>query len=268
MALKRLRTEEMVTITSTMVDSEHPDYQAMVAVPGLAPLIPEIERSHDGLYTTYFHGPGAVRRKEIQSQQKVLDDEHDDLARGLWAYCWAMVYFARTDAERQVFHRLLALLLPDGLAVVKKSYREEAGQVDLVQRQLGDEDRIQLATMALPDGRTLLDVVTQWLSLGVQLGALDRERAGEVADGTPTPADALAARNRWIRTMQAVREVAALVATDNPAIGAIMARLDEAERVADRRAGNGAGDDGEVPEIGDDLPEPGDDPGTPAPSAQ
>ena len=268
MALKRLRTEEMVTITSTMVDPEHPDHQALAAVPGLAPLLPEISGSHNGLYATYFHGPGAVRRKEIQDLQKALDVDYDDFVRGLWAYLWAMIYFARTDAERKVVHRLLALLLPDGLSVVKKSYREEAGQVDLVQRNLGDEDRAALATMVLPDGRTLLDVVNQWLSLGTQLGTLDRERAGDIADGTPAPADALAARYRWIRSLEAVRDVAALVAADNPAITEIMAQLDEAERVADRRATSGAGDDVEAPEIGGDLPEPGDDLVAPQPVAQ
>lgn len=268
MALKRLRTEEMVTITSTLVDPGHPDHQAMVAVPALAPLVPEIAGSHHGLYSTYFHGPGEVRLKEIQVLQKALDVEYDDLARGLFAYCWAMIYFARTDAERQVFHRLLAVLLPDGLAVVKKSYREEAGQVDLVQKHLGEEERATLATLLLRDGRTLLDVVNQWLSLGQQLGALDRERAGDVADGMPSAADALAARNRWIRTIQAVRDVAALVAAGNPAISEIMARLDEAEGVADRRAGNGADNDGEVPGIGDVLPAPGVAPSAPAPAAQ
>jgi hypothetical protein len=267
MALKRLRTEEMVTITSTLVDPEHPDHQAMVAVPALAPLVPEIAGSHHGLYATYFTGPNAVRLKEIQSQQKELDVDHDDFVRGLWAYCWAMIYLARTDAERQVFHRLLALLLPDGLAVVRKSYREEAGQAALVQSQLGDGDRATLASMVLPDGRTLLDVVNQWLSLGTQLGALDRERAGDVADGTPTPAEALAARNRWIRTMQAVRDVAALVAVDNPAISEIMVRLDEAERVADRRVGSGEGDEAEVPGIGGELPTPGGAPDAPVSAA-
>jgi hypothetical protein len=268
MALKRLRTEEMVTITSTLVDPTHPDYQAMVAVPALAPLVPEITGSHHGLYATYFTGPSAVRLKEIQGQQKELDVGHDDSARGLWAYCWAMIYLARTDAERQVFRRLLALLLPDGLAIVRKSYREEAGQAALIQAQLGDDDRTALASMVLPDGRTLLEVVNQWLSLGTQLGALDRERAGDVADGAPTPADALAARNRWIRTMQAVRDVAALVAADNPAISSIMVRLDEAEHVADRRAGSGDDDEGEVPGIGDNVPAPGVVPAAPVTAAQ
>lgn len=267
MALKRLRTEEMVTITSTIVDPAHADHQAMVAVPALAPLLSEIIGAHDGLYATYFTGPGAVRLKEIQGLQRSLDDMHDDCVRGLWAYLWAMTYFARVDAEKQVYRRLLALLLPDGLSVVNKSYREEAGQVDLVERQLGDEDRAALEQMALPDGRTLLAVVNEWLSVGAQLGALDRERAGERTDGGPTAADALAARFRWIRTMQTVREVANLVAADNPAINAIMARLDEAERVADRRAGAG-NDDDELSDVGAELPEPGDLPVTPAPGAE
>lgn len=268
MALKRLRTEEMVTITSTLVDPEHADHQAMMAVPALAPLVPEIDASHRGLYATYFTGPSAVRLKEIQVQQKALDIGHDDIARGLWAYCWAMIYFARTDAERLVIRRLLGALLPDGLAVVKKSYREEAGQTALVGDRLGDDDRATLASMVLPDGRSLLDVVDEWLSLGAQLGALDRERAVDIADDAPTPAEALAARNRWIRTVQTVREVAALVVTDNPAVSDIMARLDEAERVADRRVGSSSDDDDELPGIGDGLPVLDDAPDAPALAAQ
>jgi hypothetical protein len=268
MALKRLRTEEMVTITSTLVDPAHPDYQAMVAVPALAPLVPEITGSHHGLYATYFTGPSAVRLKEIQGQQKELDVDHDELARGLWAYLWAMVYFARTDEDRQVIHRLLALLLPDGLAIVNKSYREEAGQATVIQSQLGEAERATLAGMVLPDGRTMLDVVNRWLSLGVQLGTLDRERAGDVAGGTTTPAEALVARNRWIRTMQTVRDVANLVAANNAAIREIMARVDAAERAADRRAGNGDDAGAEVPGVGGDLPAPGPVPGKPAASVQ
>jgi hypothetical protein len=50
----------MVTITSTLVDPAHPDYQAMVAVPALAPLVPEIIGSHHGHYATYFTGPSAI----------------------------------------------------------------------------------------------------------------------------------------------------------------------------------------------------------------
>jgi hypothetical protein len=264
MALKRLRTEEMVTITSTLVDPVHPDYQAMVAVPALAPLVPEITGSHHGLYATYFTGPSAVRLKEIQGQQKELDVDHDEVARGLWAYLWAMVHFARTDEQRQVMHRLLALLLPDGLAIINKSYREEAGQAAVIQSQLGEVERAALTGMVLPDGRTMLEVVSDWLSLGVQLGALDRERAGDVAGGKATPAEALAARNRWIRTMQTVRYVAALVAADNAAIREIMARLDAAERAADRRAGSGGDDADEVPGIGGDVPVPVPGPGQPA----
>jgi hypothetical protein len=260
MALKRLRTEEMVTITSTLVDPGHPDHQAMVAVPALAPLVPEIIGSHNGLYATYFTGPGAVRLKEIQDLQKALDVDHDEFTRGLWAYFWAMIYLAPTEADEQVYRRLLASLLPDGLALVNKSYREEAGQAALVQSQLGDDERTALQSMVLRDGRTLLDVVNAWLGVGVQLGALDRERAGDVGDGAPTAADAIAARNRWIRTMQTVREVAALVAAGNPAISEIMARLDGAERAADRRVGRG--DDGE-----DEVPEPGDGPSVPGGTA-
>lgn len=255
MALKRLRTEEMVAITSTWVDRSHPDRQAMAEVPALAPLLVQVDVVHEGLRATHNAGPSAVRLKQIQDQQKSIDVEHDDVLRGLWAYLWALIYFARTDEERLVFQRLLALLLPDGLLAVNKSYREEAGQAELAGSRLTDADRALLQSLVLPDGRNLLGLVTQWLSLGAALGALDRERSGDVADDSPTQADAMQARNQWIRTVQAVQDVAALVAADNPVIQEIMARVEAAGLHADRRASNG--DEPDLPD------EPADEPAVP-----
>lgn len=263
MALKRMSTEEMVTITSTWVDQAHPDRQAMAQEPALAALLPQVDTAHHGLHVTHVTGPSSVRIKQIQDLQKELDVDHDDELRGIWSYLWALVYFARTTDERTVYLRFLRLLLPDGLAAVKKSYREEAGQAALAASRLTDGDRQALGTMALPGGRTLLDAVNQWLSLGAQLGALDRERAGEHTGDGPTPADALIARNQWIRTVQTVCEVGALVAAENPVIQQIIARVEAAGRVADRRAGIGSPPD--EPSLPDDeQPVPGT--GLPVPS--
>lgn len=267
MALKRMRTEEMVAVTSTWVDEAHPDRQAIAQEPALASLLPQVDRAHEGLLVTHDAGPNAVRLKQIQEEQKALDVEHDDVLRGIWAYLWALIYFARTREERQSFLRLTALLLPEGLTAVIKSYREEAGQAELAGSRLTDADRALLQTLVLPDGRTLLDVVNQWLSLGAQLGALDRERSGDLTDDRPTQAEAVLARNQWIRTVQTVQGVAALVAANNPVIQEIMARVDAAGRYADRRAGSGdqpdepdaPGDEPSVP--GDVQPAPA--PGTP-----
>ena len=253
MALKRLRTAEMVTITATWVDPAHPDRQAMAQVPALATLLPQVDAVHAGLRATHDAGPSEVRRKQIKGQQKRLDVVHDDVLRGIWSYLWALIYFARTDEERQGFLRLVELLLPEGLSAVTKSYREEAGQADLAGSRLTDADRALLQTLVLPDGRTLLDLVEQWLSLGAALGALDRERNGELDDGRPTQADAAAARNHWIRTVQAVQDVAALTAADDPAIQEIMARVHAAGLDADRRAG--ADDEPDEPDLTDDEPE-------------
>lgn len=255
MALRRMSTAEMVAVTSTMVDDAHPDRQAMAQTPALAALLPQVDDAHRGLHATHQAGPGAVRLKQIQEQQKEIDVEHDDELRGIWAYLWALVYFARTAEEREPFLRLLRLLLPDGLAAVKKSYREEAGQAALAATRLTDADRALLQSLQIPGGRTMLDAVNLWLSLGAQLGVLDRERAGEASGEGPTPADALIARNVWIRTIQTVRDVAGLVAAENPVIQGLIARIDAAGRAADRRAGiGGQPDEPSVP--GDEQPAP------------
>ena len=257
MALKRLRTEEMVAITATWVDPAHSDHQAMARVTALAALLPEVDGAHRGLYTTHHIGPSAARIKQIQREQKAIDVEHDDVLRGIHFYLLATIYFSRAPEEQRQFERLLALLLPDGLLSVNKSYREEAGQAVLAASRLSESDQTLLQRLVLHDGRNLLDAVNLWLSLGEQLGNLDRERAGEPTDSGPTLADALTARNRWIRTIQAVQCIAALVADQDPAIRELLARVEAAGRTADRRAG-GRTPEEELTEPGDELAEPGD----------
>lgn len=257
MALKRLRTEEMVAITTTWVDPAHADRQAMTRVPALAALLPAVEGAHRGLYATHHIGPSAARIKQIQAEQKVVDTLHDDVLRGIDAYLRAAIYFSGDPEERRQLEQLLALLMPEGLLSVNKSYREEAGQATLAESRLSESDHALLQRLVLHDGRTLRDAVNQWLSLAAQLGTLDRERAGEPTDGGPTLADALTARNRWIRTVQAVQCIAALVAEQDPAIREMLDRVEAAGRMADRRAG-GRPADNEPVEPGNELAEPGD----------
>jgi hypothetical protein len=236
MALKRLRTEEMVAVTSTWVDRAHADRQALDAVPALATLLPELDAAWQGLHVTYAAGPGTARRQELQGRQRELDVEHDDVLRGIWFYLQSQWFITREPTGRTTLERLRDRLLPEGLLAVNKSYREEAGQAELAGSRLTDSDRALLSSMAMHDGRTLLDLVNRWLALGAELGALDRERVGDIRDDVPRPVEARAARYRWIRTMSAIRDVAALVAAQDAMIQTILARIDEAERVAERRA--------------------------------
>lgn len=254
MGLNRLRTTEMVTITAPLVDVDHPDHQALAGEPALAPLLPEIEAAHQGLHATHFVGPGPVRLKQLQEKQKTLDVLHDDVVRGIWYFLTALLFFQKDPDKRRALEQLQALLLPEGLSAVQRSYREEAGQAALTASRLGDGERKTLKAMKLPDGGNLLDKVEEWLALGSQLGALDRERAGEVSDERPTAGDALAARNRWVRVIQAMRSVADLTASDSPDIQELLDRVSAAERYADRRAAEpGDPEDGEL-EPGDPVP--------------
>jgi hypothetical protein len=266
MALKRLRTEEMVAISKSWVDPEHPDRLALGAVPALATLLPELDAACAGLHATYRAGPGTARRQQLQDRQRELDLEHDDVLRGIWFYLQSQVLITREPAARSELERLRERLLPEGLLAVNKSYREQAGQAALAAQQLTERDRERLAQMPMHDGRTLLDLVERWLALGAEIGALDRARAGDLRDNVPRPAEALAARNRWIRTVNTMREVAALVAAQAPAIQAILARVEVAEREAERRA---AGRDpaGDAPEHPDGTEADDEDAREPAPLA-
>lgn len=260
MALKRLRTQEMVAVTSTWVDPEHADRRALAAVTALAGLLSELDAACHGLHVTFRAGLGGERRKQIKDRQRVLDLEHDDVVRGIWFYLQSQVCIARDPARRQELDRLRDRLLPEGLLAVNKSYREQAGQATLATSRLTEGDRELLRAMMMHDGRTLLDLVQRWLELGTQLGALDRERAGVAREDAPTAAEARAARNRWIRAVSAMREVAELVAADDAAIQQIFARLRRAEREADRRAAGEASHD-TPDELSDELTEAADDAG-------
>jgi hypothetical protein len=73
------------------------------------------------------------------------------------------------------------------------------------------------------------------MDVGARLGTLEDERAGLPETTGPAPADVVTARNKWIRTVNAMRSVLDLVSPDHPGVVKILSRLTEAERKADHR---------------------------------
>ncbi|WP_428267026.1 hypothetical protein [Haliangium sp.] len=271
MALKRLKTAEMVSLISTWVDEAHPDRQVLLQVPLLAALLPNIDDVYQTLADTYGAGLHPTRLAQIQEEQGELDDLHDDLVRVIYYYLLANIHETRAREEHFALEEVLAMLLPEGLRMVQKSYREQAGHVELIANQLGDDARALLAALPLPGERSLLDVVNEWIEHGMRLGELDRERTGDQDGGRPTLADLMEARNRWIRTIQAVRVNVDLLGLDDPALTRMMTHIERAEADADRRAADRANraDDDDVPAPDDDgdgeTPGDGDGPVLPDP---
>ncbi|WP_428267123.1 hypothetical protein [Haliangium sp.] len=251
MALRRLKTAEMVSLISSWVDDDHPDRQALRGVALMAALLPTIDAAYEVLIATHGARPSPGRLARIQERQAAVDAVHDDLVRVIYHSLRAAIYDRRARDAHQPLEALQAMLLPEGLRMVQKSYREEAGHVAVVAEQLGDSERALLASLPVSERRSLLDVVEQWIEEGMRLGALDRERSGG-DEPRVTPGAIMAARNQWIRAMHIVRTNASLIAAEHPEIAGLIAHIDRAEAEAERRAA-GRGDDVGEPASGPDA---------------
>lgn len=253
MALRRLTTDEMVSSTTTWVTPGHPDRLALESAPATAALVPEMIESLDALGRTHFNNSVSLQLGKLSRTQKKIDINHDDVLRGIWHYLSAAAYLASNESQRENLLRIRNLLLPEGLVATQKSYRQEAGQASLAAARLTAQDKRLLARIPTMSG-TLLDAVNRWFELAASLGQLDRERTTLSESQTPAAGDALAARNRWIRVVQAIRAVLALSGDSSPEIALILARLAAVELHADRRSARGGGSAGNT----DDSAEAGD----------
>jgi hypothetical protein len=237
MALKRLTTGEMVSLSGPWVDPDHDDRTTLTAIPVLASLLPQIDGSHQGLLEAQPKAATPERVIAIQKEQRSLDGRHDDLCRGAYYLPMALAYLTKDKSLAEALIVLQSVLLPEGLALTQKSYREEAGQAKLLESRLAPEHITLLKKLKTLDG-TLWDAVREWISVAGQLGALEDERTGAMDDGS-SGGDGVKARNRWIRTVNAMRTLLALVEEEHPGAHAILRRIEEAERKADRRGAGG-----------------------------
>jgi hypothetical protein len=260
MALKTLSTETMLALSSAWTDPQRdrPALEASVA----AALLPKLDAAHEGLVATAQ--PAAVAEAErelaeLQGKEAEVDRVHDRKVRGTYHVLTGLAELA--DDPRVAGSRLALrdALLPAGLAATRRSYLDEAGDVEALPRRLDDEQREELGQIAVGDGRTLADEVDAWTTSARRLGELEGKRAELVARRSakaPDRASSVArARNQWVRV---VTTIVRAIALDD----AIAPRLDEAlvtplrlaEAKADRKArraeasgevGEPAGDAGE-----------------------
>ncbi len=234
MALKRLYTGEMVSLSAPLTLAAHPDRQILAAIPAVAALLPELDGAHDTLLATQIKPAGETRLAAIGKAQKVLDVRHDNLIRGVHGLLTSLAYLTKNAELAGRILLLLSVVLPDGIDAVSRTYREEAGQAALLEFRFSPEDMLLLKDIKLLEG-TAWDAVKEWMDVGAQLGALEDERSGIPQASGPAPADVVSARNKWIRTVRAIRSVLELVNAGQPGVVKILDRFTEAERKADHR---------------------------------
>ncbi len=233
MALKHLSVAEMITISDTWVTQESLERNILASAPETEALLRHVDRSHRDLLKTQTHSDTALIA--LGKKATKLDSRHDDLTRGVHGFLNACCYFTEDEALRNRMLEARDTLFPAGLAIVKAGYREEAGSTMLMEERITPQLRELLTDLKIPSG-TLLDAVEALISTGRTLGEMEDKRAEMQANNSlPKQADILAARNRWIRMTHALVAALELAEIDQTKKDTLLAPLEKATNVADRR---------------------------------
>lgn len=234
MALKRLYTGEMVSLSGPWTQSDHADRAVLASIPATAALLPQLDQAHASLLSMQVKPESTPRLSVISKAQKRIDVRHDDVIRGLHGLIQSLAFLTPDPDLSMRLHHLLAVILPEGLDAVLKTYRDEAGQAALLESRLAPDEVQLLKRIKTLDG-SAWDSVREWMTLASQLGVLEDERSGIKEAPGPAPADVVTARNTWIRTINAMRTVLDLVSNNEPGVQIILNRIAEAERKAEHR---------------------------------
>jgi hypothetical protein len=239
MSRKRLTTAEMIHLSGEWLDPQSPAHKAIVASGDLAPTIPRLQSAHQDLVTAAQPTALNPRLFQIIKEQTDADDRHDDVIRGIHGVLTATASLLGPTEGAP----LLALrdhLIPDGLSSVQKSYGAEAGQAAQLSVRLTPEirpqiDEILVGSKTAP--HVLGQFIDEWIELGQKLGALENEKARLNPSDAASSAGAglVAARNKWIRTVNLFLAVAEAIELDYDTERVVFGPLHAAESKADRR---------------------------------
>lgn len=254
MSYRDLSTQTMVAILAAWLDPAR-ERPVIEALPKAAFLLPSLEETKAEVMATQAtsNDEHIAEISAVQKEQSNIDEVHDRKARGTYG---ALTAFAEIVDDADKAARLLALrdkLFPQGLAVVKWSYLDESGEVELVEARLTAQDRAFMKQLPYPGGK-LMDAHEARIAAARKLGDLERKkqdlvRANESKAGKIALADVAKARNGWIRTVRAF--VGILDLEKNLAADIrqkILGPLEEAERKAAKRGGKENSDERANPE--------------------
>lgn len=236
MALKRLRTGEMVQLSLPWITEHSEAHKAILATPELAGLLPRVEAGHKALHDAQ---PVRDESRLVKLQQKAaaLDLRHDEIVRGAYWLLTALAWLSGDAATAERLMRLRDQLFPAGLDAAQKPYREEAGATAMLQSRLAADSAAKKHLKEIPVlKKNLAQVVEELISVGKKLGDTEDERAALLTDGGPSDgAKVVLARNQWIRAVNAMLANAELAELDEDASRLIFGALRHADKMADRR---------------------------------
>lgn len=207
MRLKDFTTPTMVVVTGHWLDPNR-DRPRIEALPRASGLLPVLEGAHDRLLTVQSMGKTALPAlMALQKEQGLLDGTHDRKSRGGYNLLTALADLVDDPAEAEKLLALRDTMYPHGMRVVQWSYVDEAGEAELVERRLTNDDRDLLKQITYKGG-TLFDAHQKRVESARKLGELEKKKlalldAQEAGNGKPMPGDVVKARNAWIRAVNA-----------------------------------------------------------------
>jgi hypothetical protein len=160
----------------------------------LAALLPKLEPAHAAVFALVGQNDDPETAR-LSAEASRLDAEHDDLVRTIHTALTVLSKVSKTGDE---ILRLRDQLFPEGLKLVKKSHREEAGHAAALASTMNADLQARMKAVPIGDG-TVLDLVNRYLDVGKQLGAVAEQRARLERPATSQAAQAQAARREWIR---------------------------------------------------------------------
>lgn len=260
MALKRLSTENMVTLSADLIRRGSPERAGIEAVPEAAALLPQIEAAHRGLIESQ-----PVVNAEIAKLTSKLNEEdarHDTLVRAIHARLESETLFAETTVDAAKHARARSALFPSGTSIVNRAWSEQAGEAKMRAGRIDDEIERVLGKLKTHDGSTLLERYRALQAVAANIDATEKKRAAMMSDG-PSGAETVRARNQWIRVINALAMVLAATGADE---APILGRVRAFEARAEGRGPATPEEPGIEPsEPGPEPSEPTVDPAVPAP---
>jgi hypothetical protein len=242
-ALYRLSIETMIGLSKTWTETRREEVKA---IPQTFAILPLLEAAHKGLFLFTGRDSETPKLRSISRQQTEVDHQHDDFYRAGFHYLNGLSALYSAMGQEEDAQKILELrdvLYPDGLFGVNRSYPEEEGAAELLERRLTDSIKARLSTFLLAPGVTLLHVVVNQIARARELGRLEQEKRKvqeqEAQNPSPSLGDERRARFDWIEAVRMLERTLRLAVrhktTTEPTINNLLADLQREEADADQK---------------------------------
>lgn len=202
MHLSRLTVAEMLPLSQTFLDMNHPGGQALSELPDVSKVLPKLREAHELLLSSQTHDE--LRAGLLHRECLALAAECDDLLQGIDCIFRGLALLAEDDESRARWARLHTLLIPGDRKGMSNDYAAEAENASLLFAILDGMPAIDkhLLKAQQVGKRNFFDVLLRFVTTGQELGEKDAER--RAIPVAPSDASLQEARNTWAKLVGAM----------------------------------------------------------------